>query len=246
MHVKRLVVILIAVLLVSPLNAVAQDASNVDVAALGEQVASMDSERLLMRLNTPIPADLLSEAFSDPQPLGADLLSEQRAHFDETLEGIRGSAIYSVEYMPTALAASPSPVAGTGSAASPTARRPMTVFTSGTLTYLLFDAPVAVDDLESFGGTMQAALGTDAQAGTVEQITVNDAPAVLVSTVTLVNALEFHTEWIAIPVGNVVVVAMITEGSDTFDEARFRADNEALAVSGVGYLQRIVDDMSAA
>ena len=244
---KRLVVTLLALIIMSPAATVlAQDATDLDITAIGEQVASVDSERLLMRLNTPLSADLLPPAFSDPKPLAADLLSEQRARFLETLDGIRGSAIYTVEYMPATAMASPSPVAAATPTASPAARGPLTVFTSATVSYLLFDEPVDIADLEVFGGTIQAALDTEAQAGTLEQVTVNGSPALLVSTVTLVNALEFHTEWIAIPVGNVVVVAMLTEGSDTFDEDRFRADNEALAVAGIAYLQRIVEEMGAA
>ena len=244
---KRLVVTLLALVLLTPVTTIlAQEAADPDIAAIGEQISSVDSERLLMRLNTPIPADLLPESFADPQPLGANLLSEQRAHFDETLEGISGSAIYTVEYVPGSVMASATPRGNASPAASPAARGPLTVFTSATLSYLLFDAPVDMEGLEAFGGNIQAALGTEAQAGTIEEVTVNDVPALLVSTVTLVNALEFHTEWIAIPVGNVVVIAMITEGSDTFDEDRFRVDNEALAVAGIAYLQRIVEEMNAA
>lgn len=244
---KRLVVTLLALFILSPVaTALAQDTADPEIAAIGEQVASVDTERLLMRLNTPLADDLLPESFANPQPLGADLLSEQRAHFDETLEGISGSAIYTVDYAPVPASASPTTSGNASPAASPAARGPHTVFTSATLSYLLFDSPVDLQTLEAFGGNIQEALGTEAQAGTFEQVTVNDAPALLVSTVTLVNALEFHTEWIAIPVGNIVVIAMITEGSDTFDEDRFRADNEALAVAGVAYLQRIVEEMGAA
>lgn len=242
---KRLALILLATMLVwSTTPIAAQD--DIDIPAVGEQVASVDPERLLMRLNTPIPDDLLPPPFSAAAPLTADLLTEQRTRFVETLEDLRGSAIYTVEYAPAAVVASPQPSAATSPMASPMARGPKTAFTSGTLTYLLFNAPVELADIGALGDDIQAALGTDALAGTVEQITVNDAPALLVSTVTVVNALEFHTEWIAIPVGNVVVVAMVTEGSDTFDQARFRADNQALAVSGVAYLQRIVEEMGAA
>jgi hypothetical protein len=245
--VKRLVVTLLALFILSPVATLrAQDATDPDIAALAAQVASVDSERLLMRLNTPLPAELLPASFTDPQPLGAQLLSEQRAHFDETLEDISGSAIYTVDYTPASVTASPSPQATASPAASRMPRGPHTVFTSATLSYLLFDAPVDLETLEAFGRNIQAALGTEAQAGTFEEVTVNDAPALLVSTVTLVNALEFHTEWIAIPVGNVVVIAMITEGSDTFDETRFRADNEALAIAGVAYLDQIVQEMGAA
>lgn len=244
---KRLVVTLLALFILSPVATIgAQEVTEPDIAALAEQVASVDSERLLMRLNTPLPAELLPASFTDPQPLGAQLLSEQRAHFDETLEGISGSAIYTVDYTPVSVAASPTARQASSPVASPMARGPHTVFTSATLSYLLFDEPVDLATLEAFGGNIQAALGTEAQAGTFEEVTVNDAPALLVSTVTVVNALEFHTEWIAIPVGNVVVIAMITEGSNTFDEDRFRAHNEALAIAGVAYLQRIVQEMGAA
>lgn len=243
---KRLVVTLLALLLMSPAVAMAaQDAPAPDIATVGEQVAAVDNERLLMRLNTPVPADLLPAEFSTPQPLDESLHSEQRSRFDDALEGLHGSVSYTVEYMPASLDAS-SPVSSESPTASPSARGPVTVFTSGTLTYLLFDTPVDANDMESLGASLQTALGTEAQGGTVEVVTVQDAPAIHISTVTVVNALDFHTEWIALPVGNVVVVAMVTEGSDTFDEQRFREDNESLALAGVAYLQRIVEEMGAA
>lgn len=236
---KRLTIIALAIMLVwSSAPAAAQDA--IDVTAVGEQVATVDAERLLMRLNTPIGDDLLPQGFAGAKPLGDELLADQRARFDETFTDLSGSVFYSAKYTPLATSGTP------GTTASPVARGPKTAFTSATLTYLLFASPVGEEQMSALGDQLQQALGTDAQAGTVETITVNDAPAILVSSTTVVNALEFHIEWIAIPVGNVVVVAMVTEGSETFNETRFRDDNEALALSGIAYLQRIVEDMAAA
>lgn len=237
---KPMVLLILAALLLAfsaPISA--QD--DIDIAATGEQVSAVDSERLLMRLNTPISADLLPDPFSDPEPMNRELLAEQRAQFDVALPDLRGSAVYTLAYAPDigsgTAAASPE--------ASPVSRGSQTAFSSGTLIYLLFDDPVNIEDLDAFGGSIQEALGTEALAGSVEEITIDGVPAVRVSVVTVVNAIEFHSEWIALPLGDVVVVAMITEGSDTFDEARFREDNEALAISGVAYLQQIIDDMQA-
>lgn len=236
---KHLTLIALAVMLLwSSLPAAAQDPINVPM--VGEQVMRVDAERLLMRLNTPIADELLPPGFAGARPLGDQLLAEQRARFDQTFDDLGGSVFYTVKYTPAAVSGTPR------AAASPVARGPKTAFTSATLTYLLFNAPVGEEQLGALGDQLQQALGTDAQAGTVETITVNDAPAILVSSTTVVNALEFHIEWIAIPVGNVVVVAMVTEGSETFDETRFRDDNEALAMSGIAYLQRIVEDIAAA
>lgn len=241
---KRLVVTVLALFLLSPVaTAIAQDDADPDIAAVAEQLSSVDSERLLMRLNTPIPAEMLPASFSEPKPLGPELLAEQRQQFAETLEGIRGSAVYTLQYMPVPAMASPSPVVDASAVASPAARGPLAAFTSGSLAYLLFDEPVA--DMATFGTALQTALGTDAQAGTMEAITVHDTPAILVSSTSVVNALEFHTEWIAMPVGNVVVIAMVTEGSNTFDEERFRADNASLALAGISYLERILAEMGA-
>lgn len=237
---KHIAIIAIAIMLVwSSMPASAQAA--IDVTAIGNRVSNVDPERLLMRLNTPITDDLLPTGFAGARPLTNELLADQRARFDEAFPDLRGSVFYTVQYTPAAASATPAqPVA------SPVARGLRTAFTSGTLTYLLFDAPIDQARLGALGDQLQQALDTDAQAGTVETITVNDAPAILVSFATVVNALEFHIEWIAVPVGNVVVVAMVTEGSETFDETRFRDDNEALAMSGIAYLQRILDDMDAA
>jgi hypothetical protein len=83
-------------------------------------------------------------------------------------------------------------------------------------------------------------MGSEAQQGTVEEITINDAPAILISTMTTVNAVEIHTQWIAVPVGNVAVVGMVMLGADAFNEETFIAENEALVLSGIAYLQSIV------
>lgn len=241
---KRLAILILTALLVSSQVAVsAQD--DIDIAAVSEEIAAVDTERLLMRLNTPIAEELLPTGFSTPEPLSGELLAEQRARFVDTLEGLSGSATYTVEYTPTE-AATPAVDEAASPTGSPVVRGPQAAFASAGLTYLLFSQPIDVSNLDAFGTDIQTALGTDAQSGTVEEITVAGAPAILVSTVSVVNALEFHTEWIAIPVGNVMVVALVTEGSDTFDEARFRADNEALALSGVAYLDRILQDMMSA
>lgn len=237
---KRLLFILVAILLVAPTSGVdAQDA--VDIPALGDRLASADSERLLMRLNTPIPDNLLGGPFSSARPMEPGLLAEQRAIFEETLEGVTGTAIYTVSYMPQAAASSPSPVEASTPSGSPAARSPQAVFSSATLTYLLFSAPVDTSDMDAFGASIQTAMGSEAEAGAVEQITINDAPAVLISSVTVVNAVDFHTQWIALPVGNVVVIAMVLEGSDPFDESHFRRDNEALTLSGIAYLDAILN-----
>jgi hypothetical protein len=237
--VKRLLFTLFAIILIAPASAVvAQDA--VDIPALSERLASADSERLLMSLNTPIPDDLLEGPFSGARPMEASLLAEQRATFEETFEGVTGTAIYTVSYTPQAGASSPSPVEATPSG-SPAARSPQAVFSSSTLTYLLFNAAVDTSDMDAFGAGIQTAMGSEAEAGTVEQITINDAPAILISSVTVVNAVDFHTQWIALPVGNVVVIAMVLEGSDPFDEAHFRRDNETLVLSGIAYLDAILN-----
>lgn len=234
---KRLLVIVLAVLVILPTASLAAAQRSIDMGALGDELASTDSERLLMRLNTPIPDTVLGESFANARLLASGLLTEQRAMFDETLEGLSGSIVYTVDYTPSVGSASPAASPG----ASPEARTPQAVFSSSTLTYLLFAEPVDTTDMEAFGATMQEAMGSEAMEGEVEQITINDAPAVRISSVAVVNAVDFHTQWIAVPVGNVVVVAMVIEGSETFDEQDFRSDNESLARSGIVYLDAILN-----
>jgi hypothetical protein len=238
MHVKRLFTIFLTLLLFAPASSLAAQ-EPVDIPALAEKLASTDSERLLMRLNTPIPDELLSGPFSGARPMDPNLMAEQRATFEETLEGITGSVVYTIGYTPVGMTSSPASATPSG---TPAARSPQAVFTSATLSYLLFLEPVDTSDMDAFGGKIQTAMGSEAAAGTVEQITIGDSPAVLISTVAVVNAVDFHSQWIALPVGNVVVIAMVLEGSDPFDEAHFRADNEALVLNGVAYLQSIVSE----
>jgi hypothetical protein len=172
--------------------------------------------------------------------MSADLLAQQRATFSEALESKTGSAIYTITYAPEYADATTSPEAAASPIASPASRTPQAYFVSSTLTYLLLTDPVDTTDMASFGTQMQEAMGSEARQGTVEEISVGDAPAILISTVTTVNAVEIHAQWIAVPVGNVVVVGMVMIGADTFDEEAFRADNEALVLSGIAYLESIV------
>lgn len=232
---KRLLFILIAVVLMSPAVSMAAQRT-IDVAALGDELAGGDIERLLMRLNNPIPDSLLGDAFANARPLPSTLLSEQRAIFDQTIEGLSGTIVYTVDYSPSSRAATPAAGAG----ASPEARGSQAVFSSATLTNLVFIEAVDTSDMDAFAATMQQAMGSEAMAGEVEQITISDAPAVMISSVAIVNAVEFHTSWIAVPVGNVIVIAMIIEGSDPFDAEMFRANNESLALSGIAWLDAIL------
>jgi hypothetical protein len=211
-----------------------------DIDAVAGQVTSVDSEQLLMGLNTPIPDEFLSGPFSGAKPMSAELLSQQRATFDEALDNITGSTIYTVAYSPELSSPETSPDGTSSPSASPSARSPQAVFSSSTLTYLVSANPIDTSDMASFGTRMQAAMGSEAQQGTVEEITLNDAPAVLISTMTTVNAVEIHTQWIAVPVGNVAVVGMVMLGADAFNEETFVAENEALVLSGIAYLQSIV------
>jgi hypothetical protein len=237
--VKRFFFAVLMLLLVSPsLAASAQEP--VDIDAIAEQLASVDSEQLLMALNTPIPDELLSGPFSGARPMSPDLLAQQRVTFTEALESKTGSAIYTVTYAPEYATTSASPEVTASPMASPEGRAPQAFFVGSTLTYIIIAEPVDTSDMASFGTSMQNAMGSEAQHGTVEEITVSDAPAVLISTVATVNAVEIHTQWIAVPVGNVVVVGMVMIGIEGFDEDAFRADNESLVLSGIAYLQTIV------
>lgn len=233
----RLFLAALAMLLAAPvfqLNA----QESVDISAVAEQVSSVDSERLLMGLNTPIPDDILAGPFADARPMEGQTLTEQRARFNDALEGISGSVVYTLRYSPVSATASPS----ASPSGSPVARAPQAIFSSSTLSYLVFSEPIDLSEPEAFASSIQAAMGSEAQEGTVEQITVNDAPAVQISAMTVVNAVELHAQWIAVPVGNVVVIGMVMTGSDSFVEEDFNADNEALVLSGIRYLETIVNE----
>jgi hypothetical protein len=232
--VKRLLITILAVLLLLPASPGAAQRS-IDVPKLSDELIGTDVERLLMRLNTPIPDSLLGEPFSNARPLSSTLLSEQRVIFDQALTGLIGASVYSLDYIPTEGEASP--VAD----ASPQAREPQAVFASSTLTYLLFSEAVDTSDMDAFGSAIQQAMGSQAVAGDIEHITISDAPAVLITSVAIVNAVEFHTHWIAVPVGNVIVVAMVMEGTDPFDAEHFRSDNNSLALSGLAWLDAILN-----
>lgn len=240
----RFFLTLLTVLLASPvLTTGAQE--TVDIQAVADEVTAVDSERLLMGLNTPIPNDLLPAPFSNPRLMENETLAQQRATFSEAFPGLSGSVVYTANYMPEPATASP--VAATASpeatpGGSPAGRSPQAIFSSSTLTYLVYNEPVDTVDQDAFASSLQTALGSEAQQGTVEWITVNDVPAVRVSAMTVVNAVEIHAQWIAVPVGSVVVIGMVMTGTDSFEEDAFNADNEALVLSGIRYLASVAGE----
>ncbi len=230
---KRLIIFALAALLAAPTAAVTAQ-EGVDIPTVAERVSAIDSERLLMGLNTPIPADMLPGQFSEPDMMDKEALSQQRSTFNSVYDNLSGSMVYTVEYAPS-MAATPD------ASASPNGT-PQALFTSATITYLLFTEPIDMSDPDAFGATVQQAMGSEAVEGDVQQITLGETPAIMISTEAVINAVEIHANWIAVPVGNVLVIGMVMTGADTFSEDAFIADNEALVLSGIAYLGEVAGE----
>lgn len=239
---KRLIIFALAALLAAP-SAVGTAQEGVDIPTVAERVSAVDSERLLMGLNTPVPADMLPGQFTEPAMMDREALSQQRSTFNSVYDTLSGSMVYTVSYEPTATgtpeaAASPS---GTPQG-SPENREPQALFASATLTYLLFSEPIDLSDPDAFGATVQEAMGSEAIDGEVQQTTLGDTPAIMISTEAEINAVDIHANWIAVPVGNVLVIGMVMTGADTFAEEAFIADNEALVLAGITYLGEVAGE----
>lgn len=239
---KRLIIFALAALLAAPTAAVTAQ-EGVDIPTVAERVSAIDSERLLMGLNTPIPADMLPGQFSEPDMMDKEALSQQRSTFNSVYDNLSGSMVYTVEYAPS-MAATPDAAASPNGTpqGSPENREPQALFTSATITYLLFTEPIDMSDPDAFGATVQQAMGSEAVEGDVQQITLGETPAIMISTEAVINAVEIHANWIAVPVGNVLVIGMVMTGADTFSEDAFIADNEALVLSGIAYLGEVAGE----
>src|SRR5690606_41477658 len=93
--VKRLIIFALAALLAAP-TAAGTAQEGVDIPTVAERVAAIDSERLLMGLNTPIPADMLPGQFSEPDMMDQEAPSQQRAPLHSEYANLAGSDGYTV------------------------------------------------------------------------------------------------------------------------------------------------------
>lgn len=216
-------------LVVTPL-AIAQESP--DIQAITQAVLQNDPDALLLALNAPIDDVELPDPFSgarltDPNPGEGDTISA------EDLTGGIGNIMYSVTYSPT--------MPGNGTPmASPAANQAGTVYNAASLNYIVLDHELDDASREEFATAAQAALEGNMGQTQVETITIDDTEALLISTSSTANGLEIVIQWIAIPVGTVMVISQLMLGGEQVDIAELQALTESLALAGVNHLGMIV------
>lgn len=217
-------------LLAAPV-ATAQDSPAIQ--AVTEMVLAHDPEALLLELNTPLPDDQLPDGFinatlTDPNPLEGDTVSA------DDLEGGIGNVMYTVRY-DHALDQGSTPVA------SPTAQRSGPMYNAASLNYIVLDREFDDHAMEEFEAAALETLGGNAQRTEVETITVGGVDAHMITTFSTTNGLQVIIQWIAIPVGTVMVISQLLLGGERVDTDAMRSMNESFALAGVSHLQAAVD-----
>lgn len=222
--------------------------SDVDIEGVSETVLSADPNTLLTALETPMTDEILPAGFS-----AAEFVDPEQATGEEgvipsaDLEGTVGSVAYLLSYEPSG-SATPS------GEASPEAGLGAFAFGMGSLNYVAFEDELGPDDMEKFkqgaeegiagsAGAKPAASSTDAtpaagstENATVENITIGDTDAVLLTYVVEEQGVQSVVQMIAVPVGNVMVMSMVVYASETVDADMLRTDAESLVLSGIDHL----------
>jgi hypothetical protein len=211
--------------------------SDVDIEQVSETVLGADTEALLAALETPmadeeLPAGFSAAEFVDP----AQATGQEGVIPSSDLEGTVGSVAYLINYEPSASATpdgEASPEAGMGAFS----------FGMGSLNYVAFEDELDSGDLQDFkdgaeegiAGSATPEAGTN-QTATVEDITVNDTDAVLLTYVIEEDGVQSVVQMIAVPVGSVMVMSMVVYASETVDADMLRTDAENLVLSGIDHL----------
>lgn len=227
-------VVLCLALLLIPVSATAtQTPAIAEVSAIALEHDPAELANLL----TEAPSDdLLPEGFSTASPLAENLQSEElEAYRSAGFDQLVAVRTFSIATSPANVEA-PSPVADSG--ATPTAEnRPGTQFySSGTITYLIFDSALDVNAMDGFGATLSEVISRSGTPGELEKIEYQGTPALRVRSSNLVNGVELRSEWLVVPVGNVAIVTSYTSGADQLEDSTLDPTTEQLAESAIMWL----------
>lgn len=206
-----------------------------DIAAVAADVMDSDPAGLLSDLETPIPADLLPEGFTEASYVDPDAVSGASPAIDEeTAPGVIGTTSYSVIYQQST--GGGSPVSSPEAAPSPQASGPTNLYSTAGLHFVAFDHEFDASTLEDFDQAIMATTGQQATDMEIEEISINDTPAYRFTIQTEINAVPVYMQWVAIPVGNIAVLGMVMLGGQDVDLDALAADAEALALAGIVHL----------
>ncbi len=217
--------------------------TDVDIEQVSETVLSADTDALLTGLETPMDDEALPEGFSEAAfAAPGDATAEEGVLPTEDLEGTLGTIAYTVSYDPSA---SGSPEAETDDSASTPALDDLSGLSFGfaSLNYIVFEDELTSDDLEDFkSGAEEGIASEDEGTATVEDITVGDTDAVLLTYVIEEEGVQSVVQMVAVPVGNVMVMSMTVLAAETVDADQLRVASEDLALAGIDHLGVVAED----
>lgn len=210
---------------------IASAQESLDIEAVAKMVLARDPEDILLALNSAIVDEQLPDAFSGPTL--TDLApGEGNTVSAEDLTGGIGNVMYTVTYTPPASPdASPT--------ASPAANRGGVIYNAASLNYIVLDHEIDDTTLAEFDSAARTTVGSSPEQTQVETITVGNTNGYLISTSSIANGLQVIIQWIAIPVGTVMVVSQLMIGGEQVDVATLQTMNESLAFAGVQHLGMI-------
>lgn len=205
--------------------ALAQD--DIDIPAVAESIAHLKPDQLVTSLHSPLTNDELPAPFSD-----ATFVEPDDASIQPDVRDLLGTVTYTMTYSP-GNASTPIPDKDQPSNAGGPGR----IYNAASVNYLIFDEQLTEGALEGFGETLRTSTGDQATDAEVQEITIKDQPAYLVSVETKTNGVPIIIDWIAVPVDKVAVVSMTMSGGEAVDRDGLRADAESLSLAAIAHLE---------
>lgn len=181
-------------------------------------------------LHAPIADDQLPTAFTD-----ASIIDQQDATMQAADIGAERSVTWTLAYTPGGAS---TPEART----TPRATGPEQVYNTASITYLVFEDNLTPEILEGFDEILRSSIGDQAADAEVQDITVAGQPAWFVSVETETNGIPIVMDWIAVPVGKVVVISMTMSGGEAVNTDALLDDTNALSLAAIGHLQASIEE----
>jgi hypothetical protein len=208
-----------------------------DVAEIGKAVSAADPTALIAALETPIPASDLPEGFTEATYVdinSATGAASEDCMYDASSVAVEGAAGYVVTADPEAIPYK---------------------YTCASINYLAFDeADMGSDPLGDFKEGVESGLaesatpaaeGTPAEdngQATVTDTTVAGEDAILITYTLKQEGASVVVQTLAIPVGNVFVVALVSVGDTaTVDPADIETLANDLTVAAITYLGTVAE-----
>lgn len=206
---------------------IASAQSPINIPDIADHLATVDSNALSTSLQQPMANDALPAGFADAIPADSgDALSPSK--FPEDQQPV-AMVSYSLTYAPGGGA---TPEAG----ATPPSGGPERIYNNAAIYYLLFDETQDPEDMDRVDAILRTVVGDLAAGEETRQITIADTTANLISIETELNGVPLMMDWIAVPVGNVLVISMTMAGGEAADSPQAQADAEALVSAAITHL----------